>query len=61
MSSVPKITMDIKRTWPMEPTRDNIKELSDSILLRLPPVVDVYKNKTRFLVKTAFFLAFFMK
>jgi hypothetical protein len=61
MSSVSKLTMDIKRTWAMEPTRDNIKELSDYILLRLPLVVDVYRDKTRFLVKTAFFLAFFMK
>jgi hypothetical protein len=52
--------MDIKRTWAMEPTRDNIKELNDYILLRLPLVVDVYRDKTGFLVKTAIFLAFFM-
>jgi hypothetical protein len=60
MCSVPKLTMDIKRTWAMEPTRDNIKELNDYILLRLPLVVDVYRDKTGFLVKTAIFLAFFM-
>jgi hypothetical protein len=28
------ITMDIKRVWAKEPTRDNIKELSVSIPLR---------------------------
>jgi hypothetical protein len=61
MSSVPKLTMDIMRIWPMEPIRDNIKELSDSILLRLQLVVEVYRDMTRFLVKNAFFLAFFMK
>jgi hypothetical protein len=36
MSSVPKFTLDIKRFWA---TRDYIKELSDSILLRLQLLV----------------------
>jgi hypothetical protein len=53
--------MDIMRIWTMEPIRDYIKELSDSILLRLQLVVEVYRDMTRFLVKNAFFLAFFMK
>jgi hypothetical protein len=39
MSSVSKFTMDIKRIWAMKPTRDYIKELSDSILLGLQLVV----------------------
>jgi hypothetical protein len=39
MSSVPKLTMDIKRMWAMKPTRGYIKELSDSILLGLQLVV----------------------
>jgi hypothetical protein len=39
MSSVPKLTMDIKRMWAIKPTRDYIKALSDSILLRLQLLV----------------------
>jgi hypothetical protein len=45
----------------MEPIRDYIKGLSDSILLRLQLTVEVYRDMTRFFVKTALFLAFFMK
>jgi hypothetical protein len=35
MISVPMLTMDIKRIWAMELTRDHIKKLRDSILLSL--------------------------
>jgi hypothetical protein len=45
----------------MEPIRDYIKELSDSILLRQQLGVEVYRDMTRFFIKTVFFLAFFMK
>jgi hypothetical protein len=34
MNPVPKLTMDIKRVWTMEHTRDYIKELNDFIHIR---------------------------
>jgi hypothetical protein len=51
MNSVPMITMDIKRIWAMELTRDHIKELRDSIFLIRQLVVGANRDMARFLGK----------
>jgi hypothetical protein len=50
------ITMDIKRIWAMELTRDHIKELRDSIFLILQLVIGANRNMARFVGKNAFFV-----
>jgi hypothetical protein len=61
MDVVAMLTMDIKRIWTMELTRDCIKKLSDSILLTLQLMIEANRHMTRFLVKTAFLHVSFMK
>jgi hypothetical protein len=56
MNSVPMLTMDIKRIWAMELTRDYIKELRDSILLSLQLVIRANRDITGFLGKTSLFM-----
>jgi hypothetical protein len=48
MNSMLIITMDIKRVWAMEPTRDNIKELSVSIPLRHQLMKEANIDMTKF-------------
>jgi hypothetical protein len=52
------ITMDIKRIWAMELTRDQIKEPRDSIFLSLQLVIEANRDMARFLGKTCVFSVF---
>jgi hypothetical protein len=45
------LTMDIKRIWAMELTRDHIKELRDSIFLSLQLVIGSNRDMAIFLEK----------
>jgi hypothetical protein len=60
MNSVPKHTMDNKKVWAMELTRDHIRELSDSFLLRHQQMIEANRDITKLSSKTAFFRDFFM-
>jgi hypothetical protein len=59
MNSVPKHTMDNKKVWAMELTRDHIRKLSDSFLLRHQQRIEANRDITKLLLKTAFFACFF--
>jgi hypothetical protein len=48
MTSVLILTMDIKRVWAMEPTRDNIKELCIYIPLRHQLMQEANRDMTKF-------------
>jgi hypothetical protein len=49
------LTMDIRRIWAMELTRDHIKELRDSIFLRLQLAIGANIDMARFLGKNCVF------
>jgi hypothetical protein len=61
MNPVPKLTMDIKRVWAMEHTRDYNKELNDFIHIRHKLMIEANWNMSKFVVKTAIFHNFFVK
>jgi hypothetical protein len=59
MNSVPKHTMDNKKVWAMELTRDYIKELSDSFLLMHQQMIEANRDITKLSLKNGGFCVLF--
>jgi hypothetical protein len=55
MSSVPRLTMDLKRLCNMDLNRVFLKRLSDSIFLKLLLVIETNGETTKFLIENYVF------